>query len=214
VRDVGDALHPVDLHVFRFCAPNADLLDVELVMSTMTDAAVRTRHAPAWLGAIFALPVAFGSSLVGHPTVTTAALAAGVSAAWWAAAFDIRTLRLPNPAVAAVAGFAATASIPVHRLSSTLLAGVVGALPFLAIHLARPAGFGFGDVKYAAACGMLVGTLSVGATSIFLALAFLSAAAVRFRHERGAIPLGPTIFAGAVVALLAGAALRVTGANV
>jgi leader peptidase (prepilin peptidase) / N-methyltransferase len=112
-----------------------------------------------------------------------------------AASVDAATARLPDlvvlPGVAAVL----TAAALVDRLALALLGAALLALPMLVVHLARPAGMGFGDVKF----GLLLGA-GVGAVAVPLVpLAFLLAAIVHaiaccaLRCRDRLLPFGPAL---------------------
>jgi leader peptidase (prepilin peptidase) / N-methyltransferase len=141
------------------------------------------------------------------PFAALALVAVGAVLVGWAAGVDRRVLRLPNPLVGAVTVSGLAAAAVNGTLPSALAAGAIGLLPYLALHLAHPAGFGFGDVKFSGACGILVGVVSAGMVLVMLAVAFLLAAVLRAREPSGAIALGPTIAAGGHAALICSAAL-------
>lgn len=103
-------------------------------------------------------------------------------------------------------------------------AAVGGALAFalfFVIHLASPRGMGFGDVRLSGLIGMFLGWLSVPHVLLGLFLAFLLASVAgiglmvaKRRTRKEAIPFGPFLAAGAVLAVLAGGPLlRLYGLN-
>lgn len=94
-------------------------------------------------------------------------------------------------------------------LGAALLGGL-----YLALHLVRPDGMGFGDVKLAGVLGLYLGHLGWGPLAVGGFLAFLlggvvgGAVVLVRRSGRGSrIPFGPFMLVGAFVALLAGDAL-------
>ncbi len=91
-----------------------------------------------------------------------------------------------------------------------LAAAVAGAALFLIV-LVYPRGMGMGDVKLAAFLGAGLGLSVVVALFVGFFAAFVPALALLVRHGRAArkqaIPLGPFLALGAVVALFAGDAI-------
>jgi leader peptidase (prepilin peptidase)/N-methyltransferase len=90
---------------------------------------------------------------------------------------------------------------------SALVAGLV---LFLVV-LAYPRGMGMGDVKLSAFLGAGLGVSVVVALFVGFFFAFVPAAVLMARHGRGAgkkaIPLGPFLALGGVVALFWGGAI-------
>lgn len=85
---------------------------------------------------------------------------------------------------------------------------VVGGF-FLLLHLIRPADMGLGDVKLSLVVGLLLGWISWSAVVLGVFLAFLTGGVVGIvlivagrAGRRTALPFGPFIFAGLVLALL------------
>ena len=101
------------------------------------------------------------------------AASVGVLLAWvvpvvWAAVVDARVSRLPDRVVvvgAVVFGAALVVLAVIEGRGRRPLGALVGAavlgVPFAVLHLASPAGFGLGDVKY----GVLVGARARGGAS-------------------------------------------------
>jgi leader peptidase (prepilin peptidase) / N-methyltransferase len=125
-----------------------------------------------------------------------------------AALADLRTSTLPDRLVAATAAVPAVAAVlstPVvgPRPLLTVAAGAsAAALPVLALHLASPAGIGFGDVKFAAALGAVLGLLDWRAGVLMLPIAAAGACACAVATRRRGVPFGPALVAaGAVVAV-------------
>lgn len=147
----------------------------------------------------------------GNSVIVTLALVGGLVVALPAAVIDARILRLPNRYVAGVALSALVAAVSVDRVAAVSVAALLGASPYLLLHLARPTSLGFGDVKFAATLGGLVGALSAGAVTVMLAAAFTLAAVIRWRRPQGAVALGPTIMAGALIALAVAVSFQAAG---
>ena len=140
------------------------------------------------------------------------------------AAIDLEVYRLPNalvlpayPVLAALLVFAAAA----EHDASILVRAAVGAAAlgggYLAIALARPGGMGFGDVKLAGLVGAVLGAVSypaliVGAFAAFLlgSLVGVVVMAARQASRRTALPFGPFMVLGTLVALFLGAPLADT----
>jgi leader peptidase (prepilin peptidase)/N-methyltransferase len=123
---------------------------------------------------------------------------------------DLRHRLLPNvivlPAAVAVAAIVAasgTGSLRAHALAGVLFAGVL-----LVAALVYPAGLGMGDVKLALLIGLALGT-ETGAAVFVTALASLLVSLVLFVRRgraalRQAIPFGPLLAVGALVAYFLG----------
>ena len=93
-------------------------------------------------------------------------------------------------------------------LANSLAAGAGAFLVFLAIKAVYPAGMGAGDVKMAGMLGLLVGYPGV-VVALWLAVVLggmvaLGLLALGGRSRKDAIPFGPFLSAGGIMALLAG----------
>jgi leader peptidase (prepilin peptidase)/N-methyltransferase len=100
------------------------------------------------------------------------------------------------------------------HLRNAAIGGVAGFLVLLAIHVAVPRGMGFGDVRLAGVIGMMLGWLGLRYLFLGLFLAFLLASiigvaliAARLRSRKDAVPFGPFMALGAVLAVLWGRAI-------
>jgi leader peptidase (prepilin peptidase)/N-methyltransferase len=100
------------------------------------------------------------------------------------------------------------------QLRNAAIGGAVGFGLLLVIHVAMPRGMGFGDVRLAGVIGMMLGWLGLGYLFLGLFLAFLLAAvigvvliATRLRTRKDAVPFGPFLASGAVLAALWGHAI-------
>ena len=137
------------------------------------------------------------------------ALVGALAVAAVAAVVDARTGRLPNRLVGLVAGAGLLAAIMAPLPGPGLLAASAGAAgfagPLLLTHLAAPRAIGFGDVKFAAALGLVIGRLDPRSGVFALCVATGVTAFVGLATRRDTVPLGPGLATGAVVtALLAG----------
>lgn len=129
---------------------------------------------------------------------------------------DVRSHRLPDRillpgafAVLALSLSAAAVTGTPDRVAG-VCGGAMGAFAVcLAVHLARPADFGGGDVKLAGLCGAVLGWLGPEAVASGIALGFVAAGVaacgVVLAGARGeAIAFGPFLLIGTWARLLAG----------
>jgi len=117
-------------------------------------------------------------------------------------------ITLPAAAAALLIGLATRPS----GVPAQLLAGLAAGGFLLAVVLAYPRGMGMGDVKLVAVLGLLLGAsvgvaLFVGVLAGTVVGAVIMARAGVARGRKVAVPFGPFLGFGAVVALLAGPAL-------
>lgn len=135
--------------------------------------------------------------------------------AWFAAAavaltvIDLRTLRLPNALVYPTVAFLAVWLSITGLVSGSgdaalraMVAGVASTGVYLALHAAAPGNLGMGDVKFAAAVGMVTGWYSWGWTAVAFLLAFCTAALfsmakILARSRERVIAFGPFMVVGA-----------------
>ncbi|WP_350347951.1 A24 family peptidase [Agromyces sp. G08B096] len=129
---------------------------------------------------------------------------------------DLAEQRLPNrvivPTLAVVAALLAGASAVTGAwlpLVWALLGGAAMFAAYLLLALVSPASMGMGDVKLAGVIGMLLGWFGLNAWLIGLAGAFVIGGAIAIIALalgrvtlRGSIPFGPSMLAGALVAVL------------
>lgn len=134
------------------------------------------------------------------------------------AAADIVTRRLPDrlvlPTIPGVMGLMAVVALAAGRpgwLGGAALGAVLLGGTLLVIHLVSPAGMGFGDVKFGIVVGAALGWVDpllalwgLLAASVSGALVGGAVALVR-RDRKTAIPFGPFLAAGALIALALGA---------
>jgi leader peptidase (prepilin peptidase)/N-methyltransferase len=129
---------------------------------------------------------------------------------------DIRTKKIPNrlvyPALLLSAGF-----LPVARLAGAdvdLVRAAVGFLAlgggFLIVAFVVPRGMGMGDVKLAALIGLVLGSQGLGVVGVAAGAGILIGgvgavtALVAGASRKQAIPFGPFLAAGALVAVFLG----------
>lgn len=124
---------------------------------------------------------------------------------------DLEHHRIPNRIVLPGAVLVLAARSIDDPSVEWLLAALGAALVLFLIVFAYPKGMGMGDVKLAVLLGAGLGTPVVIALFLGFLTAFVPAAALLVRHGRAArkraIPLGPFLALGGVVALFAGDAI-------
>jgi leader peptidase (prepilin peptidase) / N-methyltransferase len=136
-------------------------------------------------------------------------------------AIDLDVLRLPNaivyPTYLVLAALLTGASLLEGSLEPLLRAAIGAAALFafyFALVVAYPHGMGFGDVKLAGVIGAALGFLSypalvIGAFAAFLigGLGAIGLVLLRRANGKTAIPFGPSMVAGALLAIFASAPL-------
>ena len=123
-------------------------------------------------------------------------------------AVDVRERRIPNVVVLTTllaAGLMGLAAVIGGRqvLGGIVAGGLVAGVPLLIVHLVTPRGMGFGDVKYAAALGALLGVLDWRLAMTAVLFSSLIGGLVGLAHApwRRSIPFGLFLSVGGVVAL-------------
>ena len=123
---------------------------------------------------------------------------------------DLERRIIPNKilAVSAVIGVALAAVIDPGSLPERLIAAAAAGGLLFAAALAYPRGMGMGDVKLTALMGLYLGSSVAPALLIALASGSLVGLALMARHgaaaRKQAVPFGPFLALGGVVALLVG----------
>lgn len=121
-----------------------------------------------------------------------------------AAAFDLRTMRLPDRLTLPAIGVACLGAALWGQPSDALFGLAFSMLLGMAIHLMRPDGMGLGDVKLLAAIGVALGiqgaitTIGVGSVLSISAIVVHRLRARNIVH----IPAGPYLIAGSIVAVI------------
>jgi leader peptidase (prepilin peptidase)/N-methyltransferase len=153
----------------------------------------------------------------GLAVATFARLGFGWNAAAWAAvqvalvalaAVDLRERRLPNAIVVPLGVSAIVLRLAFERgaLVEILVAGAVAFAAFLVLAVAARGGLGMGDVKLAAAEGLLLGKVAVEALLLGVVVGGVAAALLLVTRRAGrttTYAYGPYLVLGAVVAILA-----------
>lgn len=155
-----------------------------------------------------ALVIVVGLTTAGDRTVLAATIAFVPASV--AATTDVITHRLPSRWIAATATTAALAGLAVGGVAQMPVAvtgSLVAATPLLIVHLAAPASLGFGDVKFAAALGLVLGVVatdpSVAARLALASIAIACAAAILVSASlrRPRLAFGPSLVVGVAVTL-------------
>lgn len=134
---------------------------------------------------------------------------------------DLDVMRLPNaivyPTYVVLTALLTFASL-IEGSTEPLARAAIGATALFAFYfvlvIINPVGMGFGDVKLAGVIGAVLGYLSypalvIGAFAAFVIGGLIGAALILLRHasRKTAIPFGPSMVAGALIAILASAPL-------
>jgi leader peptidase (prepilin peptidase)/N-methyltransferase len=130
------------------------------------------------------------------------------------ALIDLEHRVIPNKIMlpAAVAAVAIGLALDPSRVPEQLVAGAAAGGFLLAFALAYPRGMGMGDVKLAAVMGLFLGRYVAVAILVAVVLATAVGGLIMARvgvaqGRKTAVPFGPFLAAGGVVALLAGPAI-------
>jgi len=130
------------------------------------------------------------------------------------ALIDLEARIIPNrlTGAAALVAVALVGLIDPAGAPERLVAAAAAGGAFLLVALAAPAGMGMGDVKLVAVLGLYLGAEVAVAVLVALAAGTLAGVAIMARRgvrrgRRTAIPFGPFLALGAVVAVLAGSPL-------
>jgi leader peptidase (prepilin peptidase) / N-methyltransferase len=121
---------------------------------------------------------------------------------------DLRERRIPNRVLlaAVVLGLPFLAVSDPGALQGRAAAALIAGGAFLALALARPGGFGLGDVKLIAAMGLFLGTGVLAATVLAVLTGTLYGVVLFVRHGRTAakmtLPFGPFLALGALLVLV------------
>ncbi len=134
------------------------------------------------------------------------------------ALIDLDCKRLPDaltlpsyPVAAVLLGAAALAGSDLGDFLRALLGGLAMFAVYFALCFAYPAGMGFGDVKLSGVLGMYLAWLGWGAWAVGLFLGFLlggvfgiALIAVKKGGRKTAVPFGPFMLLGVLIAILVG----------
>ncbi|MEO6653541.1 MAG: prepilin peptidase [Ilumatobacteraceae bacterium] len=148
--------------------------------------------------------VAFAAGTLG----VGVAIAVALAAATFAALVDLRMNRIPDEFVVVAllpsVGSVLTALVSgdgAARGLAVVIGGAVVALPLFVIHVLAPRAMGFGDVKLAVSLGAAIGLVDPVLGLVALCVASASTAVVGLATRRGALPFGPGLVFGTVVAI-------------
>jgi leader peptidase (prepilin peptidase)/N-methyltransferase len=176
-------------------------------MHTLTTETRRTDRVIEWTGSIaFAsgMLIAAGLALAAVPVLVAVA---ALTPAACATVVDVRDRRLPDRLVAltttpVLAASLMRASLGDHdTLVRATLGAVAFAVPLLVLHAISPAAMGFGDVKFAASLGAVLGLLDPRSVVVALIVASAGTAVVATVRGRAEIPFGPGLLVGTIAAL-------------
>jgi leader peptidase (prepilin peptidase) / N-methyltransferase len=130
---------------------------------------------------------------------------------------DLEHYIIPNrivyPTLFAGAGLLAAAALlegEPSRIRDAAIGSLGAWFALLVVHFIQPGGMGFGDVRLAAVLGMYLGWLDLELVLLGMLLGILLGAVLgvllvvtRIRGRKDAIPFGPFLAAGAVIAIFA-----------
>jgi leader peptidase (prepilin peptidase)/N-methyltransferase len=198
---MGSAVGPA--FVIGIAGMVAGALARRLLGRVRRGARVRAPVCEVAIGALWSITGGlWGAGALGSPW-----LPALLGLAWLGVAaslVDLRHSRLPNALTLPAAVVAPLLLLPlgVGAVGRGLLGGCVAVIGYGAVHLARPAALGLGDVKLAASLGMVLGAASWGALFVAAALAAVGTAVVAVAgaclarlSRRAAVPHGPSMLA-------------------
>ena len=135
---------------------------------------------------------------------SSAILAAWALLSVAAALVDSRTERLPDRLVLSGVAISVVGGLMVGRLPSVIAGALLFGVPLLVVHLARPEGMGFGDVKFASMLGAGIGFVMVPLVlpAYLLAAVLHVAICVTARAGRRPVPFGPSLALGSIAVLV------------
>ncbi len=170
-------------------------------------------HSPApapWTtAAATGLSAAVLGPVAGWPGVVFAVVAAALGVLL--AVIDLACLRLPDPLVGALALLVAVPAVAAgdpRSLGRAVLAAVAVGAAYLLVWALPGGGLGFGDVKLAAVLGFALGLIGWPAVLVGVVAPHLINGPVAVvlllrgrARRRSALPLGPALLAGALIAV-------------
>ncbi len=164
------------------------------------------------LGSLMASAVALVEATASPDAVVLVCLGVASAAFCWAAAVDLRSGRIPNSLVLLAALAGAVACDAANSGAGPAVAGAaMAAIPLLLIHLLDPNALGFGDVKLAAAGGLVVAAISWPAAIVVPLLALGVALGDRLVRPVGPRAFGPSLVFATAGALVAAGFMTVNG---
>lgn len=135
------------------------------------------------------------------PPLAVVGVGLGLAALGTAAWIDARSLRLPNSLVVVAGVLGVVAIDAADGGVGSLLGAVVALSPLLLVHLVDPRAIGFGDVKYAAAAGLVVGAVAWPAAVGVPLVALVSVCVARLLTGVRRRAFGPHLFAATVASI-------------
>ena len=144
--------------------------------------------------------------------LTVVSLALSLASLGVAAGVDLRSMRIPNSLLVVAALFGAVAADVTNAGLAPLAGAGIAAAPLLLIHLLDPGAIGFGDVKFAAASGVVVAAIAWPVAIMVPLVGFVGVAIVRIVTPRRPRPFGPYLMVATTVAVIAASFIS-TGAN-
>jgi leader peptidase (prepilin peptidase)/N-methyltransferase len=158
---------------------------------------------------MFAIASAVGVVALGATAITgglgwsSAILAAWALLAVAAGLVDSWTERLPDRIVLPGVTIALVGGLLGGRLPSVVAGGLLFGVPLLVVHLARPEGMGFGDVKLASMLGAGIGLVALPLVlpAYLLAAMLHVVTCVAARAGHRPVPFGPSLALGSIAVL-------------
>ncbi len=171
----------------------------------------RNEHRLLLVAAVVVAVLAIAVTEMASPLMVVS-LALSLASLGVAAGVDLRSMRIPNSLLVVAALFGAVAADVTNAGLGPLAGAGIAAVPLLLIHLLDPGAIGFGDVKFAAASGVVVAAIAWPVAIMVPLVGFVGVAIVRIVTPRRPQPFGPYLMVATTVAVVA-ASLISTGAN-
>ncbi len=175
----------------------------------MTTVRARARHRTDVAGVVGLVSAALLVATHRHRPGLLAVLLAVAVVAVDVSRVDLAARCIPNRSVALVLGAAAVGTSGSWLLADgtpgSMLAGLaVAGGPVLLFHLVSPAGMGFGDVKWSAALGAVVGLVAWPLALLVPLVGSLVAIVMAVATRERFVAFGPALAVGALVAVTVG----------
>jgi leader peptidase (prepilin peptidase)/N-methyltransferase len=156
--------------------------------------------------AVVVVGVFASAAMVALPASVSMTLVAWAGVVLVAASIDARTGRLPDAVVVPGLAVALIGAAVSGRLSGAIAGAAMFGAPVLVVHLARPDGMGFGDVKFSAFLGAGIGLVAVPLVLpayLLAAVAHVLVCSVARARDR-LVPFGPSLALGSILIVLIG----------
>lgn len=156
--------------------------------------------------AVVALCVFASAAMVALPASVSMTLVAWAGVVLVAASIDARTGRLPDAVVVPGLAAALIGAAVSGRLTEAIAGAALYGVPVLVVHLARPDGMGFGDVKFSALLGAGIALVAVPLVlPAYLVAAVAHVLVCSVVRARGRlVPFGPSLALGSILIVLIG----------